>query len=124
MGKNKKVTKKDTESDTDTDTDTENNKNIINSKVDKAKKTKIYIFLAIVLLAFAAFMWYRRNSKTQLLDNSQLAQTQGVQQMSQMPSVSQMQQMPSMSQIPQMQMGGMQQRLNPIQEIQLTQQMH
>jgi hypothetical protein len=32
--------------------------------------------------------------------------------------------MPSMSQMPQMQMGGMQQRLNPIQEIQLTQQMH
>jgi hypothetical protein len=134
MVKNKKVIKRETES--DTDTDTENDKKVINSKVDKAKKTKIYMILALVLLSIAAFMWYRKRATTQLLDNGQVAQTQvvqqrpimsGMQQMSQMPSS--MSQMPSsMSQMPSsmppMQMGGMQQRLNPIQEIQLTQQMH
>ena len=120
MVKNKKVIKRETES--DTDTDTENDKKILNSKDDKAKRNKMYMILGVVLLAVVAFIWYRRRGKTQVVDNSQMAPTQIVQQRS---TMSGMQQMPaSMPQIAPMQMGGMQQRLNPIQKIQLTQQMH
>jgi 1,4-dihydroxy-2-naphthoate octaprenyltransferase len=118
MVKNKKVIKRDT--DTDTDTDTENDKKVMTSKVGKAKKTKLYMILAVVLFIVAAFMWYRKKSKAKLQAGGQVpVQTQVMQQR---PVMQSMQSMPAA--MPQMQMGGMQQRLNPIQEIQLTQQMH
>lgn len=116
MVKNKRVTKRDTDSDTDTEVD---EKRVISTKGGKGKKNKLYIMAGLALLVVVVFMWYRRKSKAKLQATGQAP----VQTQMQRP-MSGMQQIPQMQQMPQMQMGGMQQRLNPIQEIQLTQQMH
>jgi len=114
MVKNKRVTKRDTESDTDTEVD---ERKVMNTKGGKGKKTKLYMMVGLALLVIVAFMWYRRKSKAKLQAAGPVAPTQVMQQRP-------MNGMQTMPQVPQMQMGGMQQRLNPIQEIQLTQQMH
>ena len=116
MVKTKRITKRDTESDTDTEND---DRKVMNTKGGKGKKTKLYMMIGVVLLVIVIFMWYRRKSKAKLQAAGPVVQTQVMQQRPmQMPQMAQMGQMPQM---PQMQMGGMQQRLNPIQEIQLTQ---
>jgi LPXTG-motif cell wall-anchored protein len=113
MVKNKRVTKRDTDSDTDTEVD---EKKVMNTKGYRGgKKNKLYMMAGLALLVIVVFMWYRRKNKAKIQANGQVATGQVMQRpMSQMPQMQQMQQMP------QMQMGGMQ-RLNPIQEIQLTQ---
>ncbi len=100
-----------------------NDKKVMTAKVAKNKKNKLYMMMAVVLLIVAVFMWYRNKKNKAKLQATGAApvQTQVMQQRPMQASMPSMQQMPQM---PPMQMGGMQQRLNPIQEIQLTQQMH
>lgn len=119
MGKKEKKEKKnnkdsDKENDTDTTTSTESDNNDDSSFFSKlnnlSRKAKLYILICVVLLIVGGYMWYKNRKSNGQVQNIKGELVGGGQNLNQTNQINTQPQLPPMNS-------------NPVQTIQLTQQM-